>query len=113
MTQQTWNRNLDFFIDPSLQGINRLFVLSFKDRRVRESYKQYFLPTVEIKDYDVVIDGRNFFGQAVRKNLRTYDNIRKMCICQSHDYATGCLIDHPYFKNYNELIAIDLSKKQN
>ena len=34
-----------------------------------------------------------------------------MCICQSDDYATGCLIDHPYFKNYNELIAIDLSKK--
>ena len=53
------NRNLDFLIDTSFQGANRLFVLSFEDRRVRESYKQYFLLTVEVKDYNVIIDGSN------------------------------------------------------
>ena len=53
---QVQNRYLDFFIDPSFQGINRLFVLSFKDQNGRESYKQYYLPTVEIKDYNVMID---------------------------------------------------------
>ena len=58
-TQQILNRNLDFLIDTSFQGANRLFVLSFEDRRVRESYKQYFLLTVEVKDYNVVIDGSN------------------------------------------------------
>ena len=57
--QQILKRNLDFLIDPSFQGVNRLFVLSFEDRKIRESYKQYFLLTVEVKDYNVMIDGRN------------------------------------------------------
>ena len=47
-------------IDPSFQGVNKLFVSSFEDINVRESYKRYFLPTIEIKDYNVMIDGRNF-----------------------------------------------------
>ena len=52
---------LDFLIDPHFQGVNRLFVLSFKDDDGRESHKQYYLPTIEIEDYNVMIDGRNFF----------------------------------------------------
>ena len=59
VTQQILNRNLDFLIDSSFQGVNRLFVLSFEDRRVRETYKQYFLLTVEVKHYNVIIDRRN------------------------------------------------------
>ena len=59
VTQQILNRNLDFLIDSSFQGVNRLFVLSFEDRRVRETYKQYFLLTVKVKHYNVIIDGRN------------------------------------------------------
>ena len=46
-TNQAQNRYLDFLIDPSFQGVNRLFVLSFKDDDGRESRKQYYLPTVE------------------------------------------------------------------
>ena len=60
------NRYLDFFIDPSFRGVNRLFVLSFKDEDGRESYKKHYLPTVEIKDYNVMIDGRNFFDQPLK-----------------------------------------------
>ena len=60
------NRYLDFLIDPSFRGINRLFVLSFKDEDGRESYKKHYLPTVEIKDYNVMIDGRNFFDQPLK-----------------------------------------------
>ena len=55
---------LDFLIDPNFQGVNRLFVLSFKDDDGRESHKQYYLPTIEIEDYNVMIDGRNFFWSA-------------------------------------------------
>ena len=58
-TNQVQNRYLDFLIDPSFQGVNRLFVLSFKDDDGRQSHKQYYLPTVEIKDYNVMIDGRS------------------------------------------------------
>ena len=112
VTQQTLNRNLDFLIDPSFWGVNRLFVLSLKDRRVWQSYKQVFVSTVEIKDYNVVIDWRNFFDQPVRNDLRTYDNIRKIAIGQGDEHTSGCLIDYPYFKNY-KVIPIDLSKQQN
>ena len=98
VTQQTLNRNLDFLIDPSFWGVNRLFVLSLKDRRVWQSYKQVFVSTVEIKDYNVVIDWRNFFDQPVRNDLRTYDNIRKIAIGQGDEHTTGCLIDYPISK---------------
>ena len=86
--------------------------MSFKDDDGRESHKQYFLPTVEIKDYDVMIDGRNFFDQPIKNDLKTYDNIRKVATGQGDDYTTGCLLDYPYFKKYYKLIAIDLSKQQ-
>ena len=60
-TDQAWNRYLDFLIDPSFQGVNRCFALSYKDDDGRESHNQYYLPTVEIKDYNALIHGRNFF----------------------------------------------------
>ena len=47
---QVKNRFLDFLIDPSFQGLNRLFVLSFKDDDSQENHEQYHLSTVEIKD---------------------------------------------------------------
>ena len=52
---QAQNRHLDFLNDPSFQKVNRLFVLSFKDENGPESYKQYHLPTVKIKDYNVML----------------------------------------------------------
>ena len=99
-------------IDPSFQGVNRLFVLSFENNTGRASYKRYYLPQVEIKGNSVMIDGRNFFDQPVRNNLITYDNIPKIAACQGDDYTTSCLLNYPYFKSYYSMIAIDLSKQQ-
>ena len=87
-TNQAKNRYLEFLIDPSFQGVNSLFALSFKDENGRESYKQYYRPTVEIKDYNVIIDGRNFFDQPTKNELKTYDNIRKIATGQGDDYTT-------------------------
>ena len=42
----------------------------------------------------------------------TYENIRKIASGQGDDYATSCLLDYTYFKNYYKIIAIDLSKQQ-
>ena len=92
-TNQGRNRSLDLLIDPSFQGVNRLFVLSFKDDNGRKSYKQYYLPTVEIKNYNVMIDGRNFFDQPIKNVLKTYKNIRKIVTGQGDDYTTECLLD--------------------
>ena len=55
------NRYLDFLIDPNFQGVNRLFVVSFEDKNFREKHRRYFFHTVEIKDYSVMINGRNFY----------------------------------------------------
>ena len=98
ITNQALNRHLYFIIDASFQGVNRLFVLSFKDENCPESYKQYYFPTVEIYDYNVMIDG-NFFDQPIKHDFKTYDNIRKTATGQGDDYATGCLLDYQYSKN--------------
>ena len=57
-------------------------------------------------------DGRNFFNQPIKNDLKIYDNIRKLASGQGDDYTTACLLDCPYFKKYYKLIAIDLSKQQ-
>ena len=97
VTRQTRNRNLDFLINPSFQGVNRLLVLSFEGRTIRQCYKKYFLLTVEITDYNIMIDGRSFFDQPVKNDLRAYDNIRK--IGQGDDNATGYLPNVSLFQN--------------
>ena len=76
------------------------------------SNKGYYLPNVEIKDYNVMIDGKNFFDQPITNNLKTYDNIRKIATGQGHDYTTGCLLDYTYFKNCYKMIVVDLSRQQ-
>ena len=72
------NANLNHLIEPSFQGINRLFVLAFENDDKRISNKRYYIPNVEIKDYNVMIDGKNFFDQPVKNNKVTYDNIKKL-----------------------------------
>ena len=59
-----------------------------------------------------MIDDRNFFDRQVRNNTRTYDNIKKTATGQRGDYATGCLLEYPYFQKNYKLIAIDLGKQQ-
>ena len=60
------NANLNHLIEPSFQGINRLFVLAFENNAQRISNKRYYLPNVEIKDCNVMIDGKIFFDQPVK-----------------------------------------------
>ena len=105
------NANLNHLIEPSFQGVNRLFVLAFENDAQRTSNKRYYIPNVEIKDYNVMIDGKNFFDQPV-KNKVTCENIRKIATGQGDDYTTGCLSDYIYFKNYYKMIAVDLRKQQ-
>ena len=98
--------NLNYLIQPSFQGVNRLFVLSFEhdnnDKRI--SNKRYFIPNVEI------IDGKNH--QPVKNNKVTYENIRKNATGQGDDYTIGCFLDYTYFKKYYKMIATYLSKQQ-
>ena len=106
------NPNLNHLVEPSFQGVNRLFVLAFENDNDRTSDDRYYLPTVKIKDYNIVINGENFFDQPIKNNKITYDNIRKIATGQGDDYTTGCLLDYPYFKKTYKMIAVDLSKQQ-
>ena len=106
------NPNLNHLVKPSFQGVNRLFVLAFENDNYRSSTRRYNLPTVEIKDYNIMINGENGFDQPIKNNKVTSENIRKIAIGQGDDYTTGCFLDYPYFTNTYKMIPVDLSKKQ-
>ena len=61
------NNNIRILIDPSFQGINRLFVLGYLNDNTStvNSHRKYFLPRVEIKNYNIEIDERNFYDQPI------------------------------------------------
>ena len=105
------NRYLNHLINPSFQGVNRLFVLSFENEDQRKSHSSYYLPNVEIKDYNVMVDGRIFSDQPIDSMAKTYENIRKNDTGQGDDYTTGCLLGYPYFKDHCKMIVIDLNKQ--
>ena len=84
------NPNLNYLVELSFQGVNRLFVLAFENDDDRTSNDEYYLPTVEIKDYNIMINGENVFDQPIKNNKVTYDNIRKIATGQGDDYTTGC-----------------------
>ena len=91
------NESLNYLIEPNFQGVNRLFVLAFEhdnDNKQRISNKRYYIPNAEIKDYNVMIDGKNFSDQPAKNNKVTYENIRKIATGQGDDYTTGCLSDY-------------------
>ena len=66
----------------------------------RTSNKRYYIPNVGIKDYNVMIDGKNFFDQPEKNNKITYNNIRKIATRQGGDYTTSSLLDYTCSKNY-------------
>ena len=105
------NPNLNHLIEPSFQGVNRPFVLAFEYDAQRISNKRYYIPNVEIKDYNVMVDGKNFFDQPIKNNKTTYENIRKIATGQGDDYTTSCLLDFIYFKSYYKMIEVDFSKQ--
>ena len=106
------NPELNHLVEPSFQGVNRLFVLAFEDDARRTSSKRYHLQNVEIKDCNVVVDGNFFFDQPIKNNKVTYENIRKIATGQGDHYTTDCLLDYIHFKNYYKMIVVDLSKQR-
>ena len=112
-----------FSLDASFQGTNRLFALAFNNttendnevpasntanRVQRDSHRKYFLPRVDTTNYNVLIDGRNFYDLQINDQIKKYDEIRKIAKGQGDHYTTGCLLDYQYFKNHYQLIAVEL-----
>ena len=70
MSNQNKNKNLNYLIDPTFSNVTRLFALSFEDKDDRTSYYKYYMPSVKIKNYNVLIDGNALFWVACQKFRR-------------------------------------------
>ena len=98
MTIQPQDNNLNYLIDPTFTNINRSFVLSFSRNNNtdnRDSFSYYYVPNVEIKNFNVLIDGKSFFDLSVKSEEETYEKI--LDISNNNDYTTGNLLDFSYF----------------
>ena len=118
-TRNLDNNNLTrFHLDASFEGVRRLLVIDFDntdngDKKVeRECHIKYFLPRVNITNYNVLIDGGNFYDQSINDLRKQYDEIRKTATEQGDDYTTRFLLGYQYFKDHYRLIAVDLSKQK-
>ena len=109
MSNQAKNNNLNYLVDPTFTNVNRPFVLSFANENDRTSFSNYYVPKTEIKDFNVLTDGKSFFENSVKNKEEGYEAIIEMS--KNNDYTTGNLLDYEYFKDHYKLIAIDLSKQ--
>ena len=115
---KTYNQNkyIRELLDASFQRVKRLFVLAYDNTRnnpvTTDFYEKYFLPRIKIKNYNIEIDGINFYDQPINDSVKQYNEIRKISTGQGYDYTTGCLLDFAYFKKDYRLIAADLSKQK-
>ena len=98
--------------------MNRLFVLAINNTEngnnkvERDSHRKCFLSRVNITNYNVLIDSRNFYDQPINDQIKKYNEIRKTARGKGDNYATGCLLDYQYLKDHYQLIAGDLSKQK-
>ena len=127
-TKTADNNNVTRFpLDASFQGVNRLFVLAFNNttenvagnpvnntanRVQRDSHGKYFLPRVNITNYIVLIDARNFYDQSIFDQIKKYDEIRKIVTGKGDNYTTGCLLDYQYLRDHYQLICCNLSQQR-
>ena len=95
--------------NPTFLKVHRLFILSFQNEEDRSSFSKYYIPTIEIKDYNVLIDGKPFFEIPIKNKEETYEAIIELI--RNGDYTTGNLLDYEYFTTHYKLITIDLSKQ--
>ena len=110
MTTEAVNNNLNISIESTFINVSRLFVLAYQNADDRQSFSQFYLPKVLVKDFNVIIDKLAFFDLPIKTEEEAYEKI--IDISRNNEYTTGSLLDYDYFKKHYKLIAIDLSKQQ-
>ena len=102
-------------LDPSFQGVNRLFILAYSrvgGQPDRNSQQKYYLPRIDLKKFNVIIDGRNFYDNPIESDIEKYRELKKVMFGKGEDYTTGSLLDYNYVKEHYILVAVDLSKQK-
>ena len=87
-------------LDPSFQGVNRLFVMAYNrvhGQPTRNGQRKYYLPRIDLNKYNVIVDGRNFYDNPIESDIEKYRELKKVMIGKGEDYTTG---------------AVDLSKQK-
>ena len=103
------------FFESNFVGVKILFVLVYTNEDTDcKSFKAetYYLSKWIIDNYNVIINGKNFYDQLIDSYRKRYKEIRKLTTRQSEDYNTRCLLDYEYIKNNYTLIAVDLSRQK-
>ena len=118
----TWNKyrpqvinqpatnNLNYLIDPTFNNVNRLFVLAFENEKDRSTFEKYYMPTIKIKDYDVLTDQQPFYEIPITNKVETYKAITELI--RDDDFTTGNQFNYEYFSTHYKFIAIDLIKQK-
>ena len=102
-------------LDPSFQGVNRLFVMAYNSANgqpTRNGQQKYYLPRIDLEKYNVIIDGRNFYDNPIESDTEKYRELKKVLIGKGEGYTTGFLLDFNYFDRHYKLVAVDLSKQK-
>ena len=101
-------------LDPSFQGVNRLFFMAYnrENGQPRNGQQNYYLPRTDLEKYNVIIDGRNFYNNPIESDIEKYRELKKVMIGKAEDYTTGYLLDFNYFDKHYKLVAVDLSKQK-
>ena len=103
-------------LDPSFQGVNRLFRVAYSraddNQATRNGQRNYYLPKIDLKKYNVIIDGRNFYDHPIESDIEKLRELKKVMIGKGEDYTTGSLLDYNYFNKHYKLVAVDLSKQK-
>ena len=102
-------------LDPSFQGVNRLFVMAYNrvdGQPTRNGQQKYYLSRIDLKKYNVIIDGRKFYDYSIESNIEKYRALKKVMIGKGEDYTTGSLLDYNYFNKHYKLVVVDLSKQK-
>ena len=107
--EQTENADANVFkyinLDPSFQGVNRLFVMVYNNTEnanqpTRNGPQKYYLPRTDFKKYNVIINGRNFYDNSIESDIEKYREPKKVMTEKGEDYTTGSLLDYNYFKKH-------------
>ena len=92
MTTEAINSNLNILVDPTFTNVNRLFVLAYQNADDRQSFSQFYLPKVMVKDFNVIIDKLAFFDLPIKTEEEVYKKI--IDISRNNEYTTGNLLDY-------------------
>ena len=87
-------------------------ILKLDNDSKRFKTQRYYLPKRIIDNYNIMINGKNFYNQVIDSDIKQYEEIRKITPGQHEEYTAVCLLDYDYIKNHYTLIPIDLSRQK-